>query len=671
MALNHQQYGPRDARAVQELGLSTAHAKRINSLETKVDSLESKITSHLSLVTVELKNLSVQRTSSTSKALVAPSCDTCGSIMHLSSLCPNTPEEVSAVFQGRPNHDLKWNPYSNTYNEGWKANPNFRWSNGDNNNNFKGSTSRAMVPQEQYSRDDDKLGQILKGIQVMNDNISKNEVRSEARFASIESKMEQTKTRTNNLSSYVTQLSNNISDQQAKNLGTMPSNTVINPKSVNAICLRSGKKVGPIQDLSDDEEVDEEIEVENPPKRSESSKEMKLLKKESTKEHESKESKKQPEKSTHGTLSNEGKEELLETFRKVEVNIPLLELIKKIPKYAKFLKELCTNKRKFKPNERVQLPSSVSALFKPQLPIKCQDPGSFTIHCTVGKHFNGKALCDLGASVNLMPLAVFNRLNLGETRPTTVTLLFADKSISYPKGIVEDVLVKVDKFIFPADFIVLDCEVDWNIPIILGQPFLATARTLIDVEKGEITMRVNGEKVIFNMNQALKFPDDSAHCNCIDVIDSIVQEELINSLTKDPLEALLIGETSSIDGKVEAYTEVMSIEAFPYRKAKTFEPLDVTSALSSPLKPSVDEPPVLELKTLPSHLKYAYLGNSTTLLVIVSFKLSMLQEEKLLRVLRHHKKAIGWSIADIKGISPSICMHKILLEDGHRPSIEH
>ncbi|XP_028804825.1 uncharacterized protein LOC114759752 [Neltuma alba] len=255
-----------------------------------------------------------------------------------------------------------------------------------------------------------------------------------------------------------------------------------------------------------------------------------------------------------------------------------------MPKYAKFLKDVLSKKKRFGEFETLAL----------------------TEDC---KHFNGKALCDLGASVNLMPLAVFNRLNLGEARPTTVTLLFADRSISYPKGIIEDVLVKVDKFIFPADFIVLDCEVDWNIPIILGRPFLATARTLIDIEKGEITMRINDEKVIFNMNQALKFPDDSAHCNCIDVIDTTVQEELINSLTKDPLEALLIGETSSIDGKVEAYAEMMSIEAFPYRKAKTFKPLDVTSALSSPLKPSVDEPPVLELKTLPSHLKYAYLGN--------------------------------------------------------------
>ncbi|XP_028791318.1 uncharacterized protein LOC114747196 [Neltuma alba] len=358
-------------------------------------------------------------------------------------------------------------------------------------------------------------------------------------------------------------------------------------------------------------------------------------------------------------------------FKQLHINILFAEALEQMPKYAKFLKDVLSKKKRFSEFEIVALTEDCSAILQRKLPPKLRDPGSFYIPCNIGKHFNGKALCDLGASINLMPLAVFNRLNLGEARPTTVTLLFANRSISHPKGVIEDVLVEVDKFIFPDDFIMLDCEVDWNIPIILGWLFLVTARTLIDVEKGEITMRVNDEKVIFNMNQALKFPDDSLHCNSIDVIDFAVQEELINSLTKDPLEALLIRETSSIDGKVEAYAEMMSIEAFPYQKAKTFEPLDVTSALSSPLKPSTDEPSVLELKTLPSHLKYAYLGSSATLPVIVSSQLSTLQEEKLLRVLRNHKKAIGWSIANIKGINPSLCMHKILLEDGHKPSIEH
>ncbi|XP_028788283.1 uncharacterized protein LOC114744268 [Neltuma alba] len=162
-----------------------------------------------------------------------------------------------------------------------------------------------------------------------------------------------------------------------------------------------------------------------------------------------------------------------------------VEALKQMPKYAKFLKDVLSKKKRFGEFEIVALTEDCSAILQRKLPPKLRDPGSFYIPCNIGKHFNGKALCDLGASVNLMPL-VFNRLNLGEARPTTVTLLFTDRSISYPKGIVEDVLVKVDKFIFLADFIVLDCEVDWN--IILGLPFLATARTLIDVEKGEITM---------------------------------------------------------------------------------------------------------------------------------------------------------------------------------------
>ncbi|XP_028785775.1 uncharacterized protein LOC114741685 [Neltuma alba] len=301
----------------------------------------------------------------------------------------------------------------------------------------------------------------------------------------------------------------------------------------------------------------------------------------------------------------------MDMFKQLHINIPFTEVLEQMPKYSKFLKDILSKKKRFGEFETVALTEDYSAILQRKLLLKLRDLSSFYILHNIGKHFNRKALCNLGASVNLMPLAIFNWLNLSEVRPTTVTLLFADRSISHLKGIIEDVLVKVDKFIFPADFIVLNCEVDWNIPIILGRLFLATIRTLIDVEKGEITMQVNDEK------------------------------ELSNSLIEDPLEALLIGETSSIDGKVEVNVEMMSIEAFPYKKGKTFEPLDITSALISPLKPSVDESLVLELKTLPSHLEYAYLVSSTTLPVIVSSQLSTLQEEKLLRVLRNHKKAIG------------------------------
>ncbi|XP_062109424.1 uncharacterized protein LOC133820148 [Humulus lupulus] len=140
--------------------------------------------------------------------------------------------------------------------------------------------------------------------------------------------------------------------------------------------------------------------------------------------------------------------------------------------------------------EIVALTEECSAIIQKKLPQKLRDLGSFTIHCTIGNFHWERALCDLGASINLMSLPVLRRLGLGEARPTTVTLQLADHSLTHPRGIIEDVLVKVDKFIFPADFIVLDMEEDEDVPIILGRPFLATGQALIDVQKGELRLRV-------------------------------------------------------------------------------------------------------------------------------------------------------------------------------------
>lgn len=152
-----------------------------------------------------------------------------------------------------------------------------------------------------------------------------------------------------------------------------------------------------------------------------------------------------------------------------------------MPSYVKFMKKILSNKRKLKEYETVTLTEECSAILQRKLPPKLNDPGIFTIPCTIGNSFFDKALCDLGASINLMPLSVYRKLGLGEAKPTTVSLQLADRSIKYPRGVLEDVIVKVDKFIFPADFIVLDMEEDDEIPIILGRPFLATGRTLIDV----------------------------------------------------------------------------------------------------------------------------------------------------------------------------------------------
>lgn len=152
------------------------------------------------------------------------------------------------------------------------------------------------------------------------------------------------------------------------------------------------------------------------------------------------------------------------------------------PRDAKFLNEILENKRKLKDYEIVKLNEKCLAILQNKLPSKLKDTGSFTIPCTIGDSYFEKALCDLGASINLMPFSVFKKLGLGEVKATTMSLQLADRSIKYQRGIVEDVLVKVDKFIFPANFIVLDMTEDFEVPLILGRPFLVIGRALIDVQ---------------------------------------------------------------------------------------------------------------------------------------------------------------------------------------------
>ncbi|XP_075492457.1 uncharacterized protein LOC142530508 [Primulina tabacum] len=166
----------------------------------------------------------------------------------------------------------------------------------------------------------------------------------------------------------------------------------------------------------------------------------------------------------------------LEIFKKLHINIPFAEAFAQMPSYAKFLKDILSNKRKLVDFETVKLSGECSAILQNKLPLKLKDPGSFSIPCTIGSSFFSKSLCDLGASINLMPHSCFEKLGIGEVKPTTISLQLADRSIKYPRGVVEDVLVKVDKFIFPVDFVVLDMEEDREIPIILGRPFFATER---------------------------------------------------------------------------------------------------------------------------------------------------------------------------------------------------
>ncbi|XP_070672033.1 uncharacterized protein [Malus domestica] len=199
--------------------------------------------------------------------------------------------------------------------------------------------------------------------------------------------------------------------------------------------------------------------------------------------------------------------EIMDTFRKVQVNLPLLDAIKQVPKYAKFLKELCTNKRRFSDQETVALSEEISLVLQRKLPPKLKDASSFTIPCVIGGKEFGRALCDLGASINLMPYSVHESLNLGELKETKVVIQLADRSNRYPKGLLEDVLVQVNELIFPVDFFVLEMEHDpmpTALHLILGRPFLRTARTKIGVYDGTLTMEIDGESVKFRIFNAMR-----------------------------------------------------------------------------------------------------------------------------------------------------------------------
>ena len=146
-----------------------------------------------------------------------------------------------------------------------------------------------------------------------------------------------------------------------------------------------------------------------------------------------------------------------------------------------------------------------------------KDPGSFTIPCSIGKYEFKKALCDSGAIINLMPLSVVQRFCLGKLTPTAITLQMADRSMAQPEGILEDVLIKVRKFIFLVDFVIMKMEEDTQVPLLLGRLFLATGAALIDVQKGELTLRVGNKAMHFNLNRGLEHPDvDAEICMAVE-----------------------------------------------------------------------------------------------------------------------------------------------------------
>ena len=182
----------------------------------------------------------------------------------------------------------------------------------------------------------------------------------------------------------------------------------------------------------------------------------------------------------------------LDIFKKLHINIPFLEALENMPSYVKFMKKILASKKKLEEYGTIALTEECSAILQKKLPPKLQDPGSFAIPFSTGNRVSGKALCDFGASINLMPLSMFKRLKQGEPKSTTISLQLA----------------KVGKFVLPADFVILDMEEDNSVPIILGRPFLATGKAQINMQEGELKLRVQGEDITFHVFQPMKHPDD-------------------------------------------------------------------------------------------------------------------------------------------------------------------
>ncbi|XP_021971612.1 uncharacterized protein LOC110866771 [Helianthus annuus] len=290
--------------------------------------------------------------------------------------------------------------------------------------------------------------------------------------------------------------------------------------SVKAITTRSGKSLGEVVrenvELESDGEVDEEIEMEAP------GKVQHRLDPASTTHTEEPQVERRVEKQPvrvrpppvfdPSRLPFPGRfkqqqyareyEKFLEMFTQLKVNLPFIEALRSMPKYAKFLKDFLKRKDRLGECSNTPLNGDCSAVILNKLPKKLTDPGIFTIPCLFGGDVKNHALADLGASINLMPYSFYKKLGLGDLKPTRMTLSLADKTVKYSRGIVENLLVKVDQFVFPADFVVLDMEADENVSLILERLFLNTAKALIDVFLGTITLRASDESVVFKVNNA-------------------------------------------------------------------------------------------------------------------------------------------------------------------------
>nr|GEV69309.1 hypothetical protein [Tanacetum cinerariifolium] len=371
--------------------------------------------------------------------------------------------------------------------------------------------------------------------------------------------------------------------------------------------------------------------------------------------------------------ANDQKEKFFQILKDLYFNISFADALILMPKFGPTIKSLLTNKDKLYELARTPLNEHCSVVLLKKLPEKLRDPEKFLIPCDFSGMEECLALSDLDASINLMPLLVWNKLSFPELSPTCMNLELADRAISHMVGVVEDVFVKVGTFHFPTDFVVVEFDADPRVPLILGRSFLKTKKALIDVYEGELTLRVGKEAITFNLDQTSRYSANynDMTANRIDVIDMACDEysqevlgfsDVITSGNPTPYYDPIISTSSPTltpfgdsDFLLEEVDAFLALEDDPTKNYKS----------------SIDEPPKVKLKDLPPHLEYTFLEGDDKLPVIIAKDLSVEEKAALIKVLKSHKRAIAWKLSDIKGIDPEFCTHKIVIEDDFEPAVQH
>nr|GEY28248.1 reverse transcriptase domain-containing protein [Tanacetum cinerariifolium] len=370
--------------------------------------------------------------------------------------------------------------------------------------------------------------------------------------------------------------------------------------------------------------------------------------------------------------TNDQKEKFFKIFQDLKLNISFADALILMPKFGPSIKSMLTNKDKLYELARTPLNEHCSAVLLKKLPKKLGDPGKFVIPCDFLRMDECLALADLDASINLMPLSVWNKLFLPELTPTLMTLELTDRSISRPIGVAEDVFVKVGKFHFLADFVVVDFDADPRVPLILGRSFLKTKKALIDVYEGESTLRVGKEAITFNLDQTSRYSANynDMTTNRIDVIDMAREEysqevlsfcDVIVSGNPTPYYDPIIS-TSSLTLTPFADSDFLleEVDAFLALKDDAtslevdhsyYDPEEGILLLEAFLNddPSLPPPnqgmylPQVELKDLPPHLEYAFLDGEDKLPVIIAKDLSVKEKAALIKddfepVVQHQRR---------------------------------